>query len=557
MNKSLLAVGLAIAGISGFVGTASAAKVTLLNIDQAGVGLNETTATAPAGGNPGRTVGDQRRIAYQFAMDAWGAVLESPVEIKVYASFQPLACTTDSGVLGSAGANWIYLLADGGVTRIYPAALADSLIGQDLSVVLGQNPADPADIVTRFNSNLGKPGCLDGATWYYGVDGKTPAGTTNFLNVVMHELGHGLGVAGYLNKSTGALNGGFSDSYTRYAYDNVLNKGFEQMTSGERALAMRTPGRTVWTGANTNAQAALILNNRNAVKVTAPVAAAGSYEFGVAQFGPLATASTFAPNQMVAVDDGVIGLTNGVPSGTISDGCELPFANAAAVVGKIAVIDRGFCGFAVKAANAQLSGAVGMLIVNNAPGVLDMGGVAPITITIPSVLVSLSDGNRIKAGSPATGAGIVVDPNLLAGADGAGRVRLYSPTTVASGSTFSHVDTALAPNALMEPANSRDLQSHLNVDVTPAIFADVGWQLNPAGGKIGKCDTTVDAVSDGGLIVGANVAAWSGVCATQSGRNKLLYTKCMTARAEQMRQQQLINTAEFNQTFKCAALHQP
>ena len=58
---------------------------------------------------------------------------------------------------------------------------------------------------------------------------------------IMHELGHGLGVQGFLNKTSGALNGGLSDPYTYYAYDNVLNKGFESMTSAERALAMRTP----------------------------------------------------------------------------------------------------------------------------------------------------------------------------------------------------------------------------------------------------------------------------------------------------------------------------
>lgn len=552
MNKSILAVALALAGLSGVSGTASAAQVSLLNVDPVGVGLNETTSAAPVGGNPGRTVGEQRRIAYQFAMDMWGAVLESPVEIKIYGSFAPLGCTASGGTLAQAGANWLYLLTESGVTRIYPAALADSIIGQDLSVVLGQDPNDPADISTQFNGNLGKPDCLAGSSWYYGVDGKTPAGSINFLNVVMHEIGHGLGVAGFLNKTSGALLAGFSDHYTRYAYDNVLNLGFEQMTSAQRALAMRTPGRTVWTGARTNADAALILDNRDSLRVTAPVAAAGSYEIGFASFGPRASTSNFTSNQIVVVNDGVVGAVGA----SVSDGCEFPFANAAAVVGKVALMDRGLCGFAVKAANAQLSGAVGVVIANNAAGVIDMGGVAPITMTIPSVMVSLADGSRIKSGAPATG-GVIVDPNFLAGADNAGRVRLYSPTTVAPGSTFSHVDTVVTPNGLMEPFDTPEIQSHLNVDVTPAIFADVGWQLNPAGGKIGKCDTSVDAVAEGGLVIGANVAAWSGICATQAKGNKLIYTKCITTRADQMRQERLINSLEFNQVFKCASLHRP
>ncbi|MDI1253034.1 PA domain-containing protein [Thermomonas sp.] len=550
MNKSILAVAMVVAGLCGLSGTATAADITLLNVDPAGVGLNDTTPAPVVGGNPGRTVGEQRRIAYQFAMDTWGAVVQSPVQIKIYASFAPLTCTATTGVLGQAGANWIYLLTEAGVTRIYPAALADSLIGQDLSVLLNQDPTDPADIFSQFNGDLGKPSCLPGSNWYYGVDGKTPAGSINFLNVVMHEIGHGLGMSGFLSKTTGALYAGYSDSYTRYAYDNVLNKNFEQMTNAERALAMKSPGRTVWSGTRTNADAALILDNRNSLRVTAPVAAAGSYEVGFAtSFGPRASPSNFTSNQIVVVNDGVAG-------GSVTDGCELPFVNAAAIVGKVALMDRGVCGFAVKAANAQSSGAIGVVIANNAPGVIDMGGVPPITVTIPSVMVSQADGSRIKSGAPATG-GVILDPNFLAGADNAGRLRLYSPTTVAGGSTFSHVDTAATPNALMEPFDSPDVQSQYSVDVTPAIFADIGWQLNPGNSKIGKCDTSVDAVTDGGLIIGANVAAWSGICATQAKGNKLLYSKCMTVRGDQMRREGLINSVEFSQVLKCAVLNTP
>ena len=548
MNKSILAVAMAIAGLCGFSTTASAADITLLNVDPAGVGLNDTAPAPVIGGNPGRTVGEQRRIAYQFAMDTWGAVIQSPVQIKIYASFAPLTCSATTGVLGQAGANWIYLLTEAEVRRIYPAALADSLIGQDLSVLLGQDPNDPGDIRSQFNGDLGKPTCLPGLSWYYGVDGKTPAGSINFLNVVMHEIGHGLGVAGFLNKTSGALLAGYSDSYTRFAYDNVLNKKFEQMTNAERALAMKSPGRTVWTGTRTNADAALILNKRYSLSVTAPVSAAGRYEVGFASFGPLASTSNFTSNQIVVANDGVV-----ATGGSVTDGCELPFVNAAAMVGKVALMDRGACGFAVKAANAQSSGAIGVVIANNAPGVIDMGGTPPITITIPSVMVSLADGNTIKSGAPATG-GLIVDPVFLAGADNAGRLRLYSPATVAGGSTFSHVDTAASPNALMEPFDTPEVQSQYNVDVTPAIFADIGWQLNPGNGKIGTCDTSVDAVANGGLIIGANVVAWSGICATQSMGSKPVYTKCMTTRADQMRQDKLISSVQFNQVFKCAAL---
>jgi hypothetical protein len=52
------------------------------------------------------------------------------------------------------------------------------------------------------------------------------------------------------------------------------------------------------------------------------------------------------------------------------------------------------CGFAIKVKNAQNAGAIGVVVGNNVDAVAGMGGVDP-TITIPSVLIRLSDRNRI------------------------------------------------------------------------------------------------------------------------------------------------------------------
>lgn len=552
MNKTLLAG--AAAALMGLAGSAQAAVVSLLNIDPPGVGLNATTPAMPVGNNPGKTVGEQRRIAYQFAMDLWGSVLQSQVEIKVYASFAPLSCTATGGTLASAGTYYIFINTPN--TRpntIYHSALADALAGVDLA----DDPEDPGDIVSRFNGNLGQPGCIEGTRWYYGLDGKTPPGTINFLNVVMHEIGHGLGMSGFLNKTTGALYAGYPDIYTAQAYDNAAGKSFvgTTTTNAERSEAMRTPGRTVWTGAAVNSQAALVLDTgRQVLRVTAPAGAAGTYEIGRAQFGPTVAVGTFASAPMVVVNDGV---TAAVAGASVSDGCETPFANAGDVAGKIAVIDRGACGFAVKVRNAQANGAVGVVVVNNVPGVQDMAnGTPPITdITIPAVLVSNGDGARIKSSPGAIGS-VVFDSTLLAGADSAGRVRLYSPSVVAGGSTFSHFDTALNPNALMEPFDTPEIQSQYNIDLTPAAFQDIGWTLNPGGARIGKCDTTVDAVADGGLIIGANVAAYSAVCRVKAAGDRTKYVRCLSDRGLEMNQQGLITRTQSQNVFKCASLNQ-
>jgi len=134
----------------------------------------------------------------------------------------------------------------------------------------------------------------------------------------------------------------------------------------------------------------------NLVTVDPPSSAAGSYPASGAAFGPSPTAAGLS-GAIVLVNDGVVGA--GTPPGTLTDGCE-PFTVPA---GSIALLDRGFCTFVVKAANAQAAGASAMIVANNAPGTpITMGGTDP-TITIPSVMVSQADGATIKAGLPASG----------------------------------------------------------------------------------------------------------------------------------------------------------
>ncbi|MFE8599435.1 myxosortase-dependent M36 family metallopeptidase [Archangium violaceum] len=83
--------------------------------------------------------------------------------------------------------------------------------------------------------------------------------------------------------------------------------------------------------------------------------------------------------------------------GTVTDGCSTAaFTNAADITGKIALMDRGTCSFTIKAKNAQLAGATGVILANNAPG-----GITPIgedaSITIPVVAVLQADGAAIKS----------------------------------------------------------------------------------------------------------------------------------------------------------------
>lgn len=118
--------------------------------------------------------------------------------------------------------------------------------------------------------------------------------------------------------------------------------------------------------------------------INQPDGLARAYKKGNADFGP----STFNVTGDVAlVDDGIDATT---------DGCDAPFANAAALAGKIALIDRGTCTFATKVKNAQDAGATAVLVVNNVSGAPPGMGGSDSTIVIPSFSVSLGDGAKLK-----------------------------------------------------------------------------------------------------------------------------------------------------------------
>jgi hypothetical protein len=177
---------------------AEAATITVVNNDGAGEGFNDTTAVAPVGGNPGTTRGAQRLNAFTYAADLWGAQLTSGVTIKVDATMDALTCSSTSATLGSAGANTVhYNFTNAPYTNTYyPQALANKIAGTDLTTSF-------SDIVARFNSAIGTT-CAFPRTWYYGLDGNPGGSQLDFVTVVLHELGHGLGFQTYVTLSSGA-----------------------------------------------------------------------------------------------------------------------------------------------------------------------------------------------------------------------------------------------------------------------------------------------------------------------------------------------------------------
>jgi hypothetical protein len=452
--RSLLLLGV----LASFVAsTADAANIVIQNNNAAGVGFNDPTPRAPVGGNPGTTLGAQRLYIFQYAADIWSALLPSGVTIVVRAQFAAQTCTATSATLGSAGTTTIHRDFSGApfAGTWYNQALANKLFGSDLSAA---NP----DINATFNLSI-DAGCFGpGQVWYYGTDGNE--GTNiELLPVVLHEIGHGLGFQTFTNGSTGAYNSGFPSIADRFLYDNVNNLHWNENTAAQRAASTISIDKLSWDGAAVTKQAASFLGARPVMKINSPAGKAGTYAIQTATFGAPITAGGFTGNVVLA-DDGV------APN---ADGCT-PLVNGGAVSGNIVLIDRGTCTFVAKAQAAQAAGATGLIVANNvAAGLPGMGGTDP-SITIPCVGISQADGNSIKAN---LGAGVnvtfILDPSLKAGADNAGRALMYAPNPFASGSSVSHFDISLSPNALMEPAINNDL--HTNLDLTPYMFRDIGW----------------------------------------------------------------------------------
>ena len=98
-------------------------------------------------------------------------------------------------MLGSAGAwNIWHDFPNGMPGTWYPQALANKLAGVNLSTGMPDDGTGygNVDIKTQFNINLGNTGCLDGTPFYLGLDGNAGA-KVNFVETLLHELGHGLG----------------------------------------------------------------------------------------------------------------------------------------------------------------------------------------------------------------------------------------------------------------------------------------------------------------------------------------------------------------------------
>ena len=480
-HKRIAAAAVCAAGLLGAAGGAHAALTIIINnLNAPGVGFNDTTPATPIGGNPGTTLGAQRLFAFTYAANLWGAALTSNVPVRINAQFSALTCTATTGVLGSAGATQIFANFPGApkLNTWYSYALANKILGTD------QNETPAAQINANFNVSIGTAGCLTASQWYYGLDSNEGAitGGIDFVAVLQHEMAHGLGFQTFTNGSTGNFNSGLPSIWDHYLLDATNNVLWKDATAAQRVASATSVDKLVWAGPIVNAALPLVLRQGlPGAAMSGPAAGVlggTTLTTGEASFGAALTQAGVTADVMPVV-------SQTTAAGATGFGCgPLTTNDARAVNGRIALIDRGACGFAVKAKNAQNAGAIGVLIANNAAGAAPGLGGTDATVVIPTVSVSQADGNALKAAlvtRSRTASGVIARIGLFgtqfAGADTLGRMKMYAPNPFAGGSSVSHYDTTASRNQLMEPAINGDLTQSVipPFDLTLPLFQEIGW----------------------------------------------------------------------------------
>jgi hypothetical protein len=217
---------------------ARATTFVIHNIDAAGVGLNDPTPFTPVGGNTATTLGAARQRAVQSVVSIWETQLQSAVLIQVDVQFTTTLfdCTVLAG--SSQGSSHLNFPNAPHPNTLYPQALANSLAGSDLAPTI-------SDLYLIINANL--DGVCSGQRWYYGLDGNTT--NYDFVSVLLHEFGHGLGFRTFMNVTTGAKLNGHDDVFLRYLERHGASPpDFPSMTDAQRAAAATSGASLHFTG---------------------------------------------------------------------------------------------------------------------------------------------------------------------------------------------------------------------------------------------------------------------------------------------------------------------
>jgi len=242
---------------------------------------NDPTPAVPVGGNPGTTLGQQRRNAMLYAAEQLSQQMRSPVPIAIDACWDNLG-TGNSVTLAQAGPRNVISdipamprkhtwYVDGPTARLGGTSLC-RILSSDCSV---------AQIRATFNNQVDTAGALGALSFYYGyqaIGGSSP----DFITVGTHEITHGLGFISLveIDPASGSDAGtkflGMDDAFSAQLawLQNGTLRPFGGLSDAERMQAAATGVNLKWTDASATSATSnprrLLAAPDNFVQVYAP-----------------------------------------------------------------------------------------------------------------------------------------------------------------------------------------------------------------------------------------------------------------------------------------------
>lgn len=212
----------------------------------------------------------------------------------------------------------------------------------------------------------------------------TPIGSSTDFVLYYQEVGTGSWTSQNVSGTSTTISG--LSACTTYDFYLETDCGGGTFSSASDILSFTTSGCGNCVDLN---YCSSLSNNNNSIDLSIIEGQSGASNFN--HEPPTAwgadLSSTYAAGNLVIVDDG---------TAADSLGCNT-LTNAAAVNGNIAVVYRGDCQFGTKALNAQNAGAIGVIVINNVAGTMDMGaGNDGAAVNIPVTMINPNDGASIQ-----------------------------------------------------------------------------------------------------------------------------------------------------------------
>lgn len=188
--------------------------------------------------------------AFEYALGIWALHIHSAIPLKVRATWQDFETNDDRVTLGGAAPTQIVQVTGVGLPNTwYSIAHLTALSGEPIRELIDNLNHD---IRVNMNCNFER--------WYFGTDGSTPENLIDFVTVVLHEIGHGIGFIGSLESEESnfakwgrgdpprpiifdrfAVDGSFNDLIDTNIYGNPSTDLFEAITGKRDGIFLEGP----------------------------------------------------------------------------------------------------------------------------------------------------------------------------------------------------------------------------------------------------------------------------------------------------------------------------